>query len=111
MMSNSLRDKIRSLVEEAYDLRKESVITKIEQLVEEEVALSKEEYKIGYKDLMLINSSANKHMTEMDLGPESLGKIHGDQSLIRTLCFTNSVVSFLRSKGLLRSLVSFSRNK
>ncbi len=95
----NLRDKIRALVGDAYDLRMESVVTRIENLVKDELALRDEERQINFQDLNLIQSDAVGEFTRIRMDQDSLGRIAGDDALVRTLCVVNATVSFLRSKG------------
>lgn len=110
-MARTLRDKINAIVTDAYDLRRESSITLIENLIKEELRLQEEERVLTYIDLLSINSNAINEFTHMNVGPEALGKISGDQSLIRTLCIFNSIISFLRNKKLLTSVIKYDPKK
>src|SRR5690606_5054607 len=108
-MSRNLRDKIRLIVRDAYDLRQESVVTQIENLIKEELGLREEERAINYQDLTYINSVAAQELTQMRVDQEAIGKVHGDQPMLRTLCIVNATVGFLRQRGLMTALVKYKK--
>ena len=108
-MARNLREKISAVVNDAYDLRKESVITRIENLIKDELALQQEDRTISYYDLYDIQSSAIKNFVDMNMTEESLGKLAGDQPMIRTLCLVNSVVGLFRSKGFLNAVIKYEK--
>lgn len=108
-MARNLREKIHAIVNDAYDLRQPSVITKIENLIKDEMQLRDEEREITHYDLTYIQSVAVKEMTDMRLDAEHLGKIAGDQGLVRTLCFVNAITGFLRQRGLLSALLKYKK--
>lgn len=108
-MARNLREKIHAILNDSYDIRRESVVTKIERLIMEELELRNEERDINYQDVSLIQSMAAKEFTQMRTDEGALGKVSGDQPMIRTLCLFNATISFLRSKGLLYSTFRFKK--
>lgn len=108
-MARNLREKICTIVNDSYDLRRESVVTRIENLIKDELQLRDEERDLTYQDLTYIQSVAAREFTEMRLSEDAIGKLAGEQSMIRTLCLVNATVSFLRSRGLLHSLFRYKK--
>lgn len=108
-MARNLRDKIRTIVQDAYDLRQESVVTKIESLIKEELQLREEEREITYQDLTYIQSVASQEFSSMRMDQEALGRIHGDHSLMRTLCLVNAMVGFLRQRGFMTAILKYKK--
>lgn len=108
-MARNLRDKIRAIVNDSYDIRQESVVTKIENLIKDELQLRDEERTLTPQDVMLIKSTASKEFADMRLDQEFLGYLHGDQESVRTLCLINATVSFLRMKGLTSALLTYKK--
>ena len=108
-MARNLRDKIRTLVQDAYDLRQESVVTKIENLIKDEMQLRDEERDLTYYDLVYIKSLAVQEFTAMNMTEPTLGKLTGDQEMIRLLCLVNAINGFLRSKGLTPAIFKYKK--
>lgn len=108
-MARNLRDKIRAIINDSYDIRQESLVTKIENLVKDELQLRDEERSLTPQDVMLIQSNATKEFSEMRMDQEALGYIHGDQGAVRALCLINATVSFLRLKGLTSALLVYKK--
>lgn len=99
-MARNLREKIAAVVQDVYDLRQDSAVTKIENLIKDELQLRDQERDITYYDLTYIKSLAVKEFTDMNMTEPTLGKLTGDQEMIRILCLLNALNSFMRSKGL-----------
>lgn len=108
-MARNLRDKIRVLLGDAYDIRQESMITKIENLIKEELQLKDEERDITYQDLAYVQDLAVQEYSKMRMDQEALGYIQGDAGLIRTLCSINATVVFLRKQGLLSCILKYKK--
>jgi hypothetical protein len=101
-MPRNLREKIAAIVNDAYDLRQESVITKLENLVKEELEMKDQDRVLTYHDLTVIRSMAVQEFTNMNMSPSAVGsRLAGDQETVRFLCIVNAVISFLRSKQLI----------
>lgn len=108
-MARNLKEKIHAILNDSYDIRRESVVTKIERLLIEELELRNEEREINYQDIGFIQSMAAKSFVEMRTDEGAIGKMSGDQPMIRTLCLFDATVSFLRSKGFLYSTFRFKK--
>ena len=108
-MPRNLREKIHAILNDGSDLRPESTVTRIENLVKDELELRNEERSLTYQDLSMIQSFAAREFTSMRMDEQVLGKMSGDQPMIRTLCLVNATVSFLRSKGLLHSTFRYKK--
>ena len=107
-MPRNLREKIAAVVNDAYDLRQESVITKLENLVKEELEMRDQERLLTYHDLTVVKSMAVQEFTSMNMSPTSVGsKLAGDQETIRFLCLFNAVIAFLRSKQLINFRLTY----
>lgn len=101
-MARNLREKIALIVNDAYDLRQVAVITKLENLFKEELALKDEDRVLTYHDLFTIKSSATQNYTNMNMSTAGLGeKLANDRELVRTLCMIDAVVGFMRLKKLI----------
>lgn len=111
MMARNLREKIKSLVNDAYDLRSESIVTKIENLVKEELNLRDEERTYEYEDLVKIQADASRQYVDIAVSQEAVGNITGDQASLRAMCLVDATVGFLRSKGLLSSILKYKKKK
>jgi hypothetical protein len=108
-MARNLREKIQALVNDAYDLQAPSTVTLIENLIKEELELKNEERTFDFYDLNLINSMAIKEFTDMNPSFSGIGRIAGDEPMVRTLCVVKATVSFLRNKGLLSALLRYEK--
>lgn len=108
-MARNLREKIHAILNDSYDIRRESVVTKIENLIKEELSLKEEERQLNYQDVSFIQSVAARNFVDRRTDEGAIGKMAGDQPMIRTLCMFDAVVSFLRSKGLLSATFIFKK--
>lgn len=106
-MARNLRDKLLLVIQDCYDLRQESVVSKLEDLIKDELRLREEEREIDYQDLNYIQSVASSDYVTMRFDKELLGKLFQDQNMVRTLCIVNATVGFLRQKGLLPAVVKY----
>lgn len=108
-MSRNLREKIRAAVADAYDLRDEAVVTRLEKLINEELALVVEDRHISYYDLRYIESVAAQEFVNMRMDEEKIGKLSEDKPLIRVLCMVHAVNSYLKQKGLLSATIVYKK--
>ena len=108
-MPRNLREKIHAILNDGYDLKPESTVTRIENLVKDELELRNEERFLTYQDLSQIQSFAAREFTTMRMDEQALGNLSGEQPMIRNLCLVISTVSFLRSKGLLHSTLRYKK--
>lgn len=109
-MPRNIREKISAIVNDAYDLRQESVITRLENLIKDELQMRDEDRVLTYHDICVIKSAATSEYTKMNLTKDGIGsKMYGDGEAIRFLCIFNAVISFLRSKNLINFKFDYER--
>lgn len=108
-MARNLRDKLRLIIEDAYDLQQETVLTKLEALVKEELALREEERLFDYQDLCYIKSVATQEFVNLRHDQGSLGRLFQEPESVRILCIINATVGFLRQKGLLPAIIRYKK--
>lgn len=108
-MSRNIREKIFAIVNDTYDIRREDTVSAIERLIKDELELRDQEREVTYYDMVQIQSLAVKEYSNLRMNEDTLGKMSGDQGLIRTLCVFNATVAFLRSKKLLYSLFRYKK--
>lgn len=108
-MARNLRDKLRLIIDDAYDLQQEVVLNKLEALVKEELQLREEERLFDYQDLCYIKSVATQEFVNLRHDKESLGKLFQEPETVRLLCIVNATVGFLRSKGFLPMILKYTK--
>lgn len=108
-MARNLRDKIRLLIADAYDLQQETVISKIEALITDELKLRDEERLFDHQDLCYIQSVATQEFVQLRHDKETLGRLFQEPEMVRSLCIVNATIGFLRSKGLLPAILRYKK--
>ena len=108
-MARNLRDKIRLLIQDSYDLQQESVVSKIERLVEEELNLAEQEREFNYQDLCQIQSVAVNEFVNLRHDQAAVGRLFQDPDAVRVLCIVNATIGFLRQRGFLSTILKYNK--
>lgn len=108
-MARNLREKLFAILNDSYDLRQESLVTKLENLLKEELELKQEERLLTYQDIVYIQSVAVKEFVDLNPSEQSIGKLAYDQDMMKHLCLINATILFLRGKGLLSSTFKYKK--
>lgn len=108
-MARNIRDKLRLAVQDAYDLKSEEILTKLERLFIEELDLMQVEREFNYQDLCYIQSVAVQEFNTLRHDKESLGRVFSEPELVRNLCVVNATVGFLRQRGFLSTILKYTK--
>jgi hypothetical protein len=109
MMPKNLREKLALVLEDCQDLKQYELLNRLERVVNEELNFLANDHKVDTFDLTQIRSLAINNYNQLNMSQSSLGKAYGDGELVRTLCMVDSVISFLRSKGLVNFTITFNK--
>lgn len=105
-MSRNLEEKLSILLDDISTLSKESALKKLKKFVEEEISFTEETHSVTKRDLYSINSTAKNEISTINTKP--FQSAYGtDSDSLRTWCYLDSVVMFLRSKGLINFTINF----
>ncbi len=110
-MPKSLREKISLLLDDAEGISKSEKIKLVERLVNEELGFLSMEHDLSAYDIGLIKSAAINKFNEMRMDREALGPIQGDGDDVRAFCYVESVIGFLRNKGLINFTLRYTRKR
>lgn len=108
-MPKNLREKLNLLIQDTKDLGKAETIRAIENLVNQELGYLEATYEVDSYDLNLIKSSAVKKFVDRDLSQQSIGSMSGDNDMIRSMFYVESVIEYLRGKGLIKFTMTFKK--
>lgn len=109
-MPKNLKSKILIILEEGETLSRLETATRLEQLMQDELNFLHTEHTIGKRDLNEIKSKAVDSWLKVD--PKSFGQEgYGVSDEMRAWAYVDSVISFLRRKGLITFLLNFDHTK
>lgn len=108
-MPKNLESKIGNLLDDLETLDRGEKVRRVKQLVEQEVRFMEAKHELTDWDLTFINSTAVDNMGKISLGSSS--KFSTDSSKLRTWCFTQAVLSWMRKEKLVNFLLNYDDKK
>lgn len=108
-MPNNLKEKISFVLDDIKNLQRSEAIKAIENLIHQETGFLNANYEISSHDLYLISSLATKKYIDKDQSERTLGSIGGDPQMVRTLMYADSMIEYLRGKGLINFTLTFKK--
>lgn len=108
-MPKNIKQKLALILEDAESLKKYELLRLLERMFNEEMEFLQAEHQVDIYDLTNVKSQAIDMYNQMRMTMDSLGNLHGDSELIRTMCLMMATISLLRSKGLVNFTLTYKK--